>query len=87
LKRLADAFPGLTDDEKEMAREDVLKNVRPLFVYCSNGLSDRTHGFLFMAERGEVRIFQRMWAKVRDIIRLTPPIKLLKLPSKRMSRG
>lgn len=86
LKRLADTFPGLTDDEKELAREDVRENVRPLFVYCSNGLSDRTHGYLFMAERGEVRIFHRTWAKARDLIRLTPPNKLLKVPPKRAER-
>jgi hypothetical protein len=87
LKRLADAFPGLTDDEKELAREDVRENVRPLFVYCSNGLSEQTHGFLFMVERGEIRIFQRTWAKARDLIRLTSPSRLLKVPPKRMSRG
>jgi hypothetical protein len=33
LKRLADTFPGLTDEEKEMAREDMREKVRPLFVY------------------------------------------------------
>jgi hypothetical protein len=33
LKRLADTFPGLTDAEKEIAREDVRDKVRPLFVY------------------------------------------------------
>jgi hypothetical protein len=87
LKRLADTFPGLTDEEKELAREDVRENVRPLFVYCSNGLSDRTHGSLSIVERGEVKIFQRTWAKARDIIRLTPPVKSLKVPPKRMSRG
>lgn len=86
LKRLADTFPGLTDDEKELAREDVRKNVRPLFVYCSNGLGDRTHGFLFMVERGEVRIFQRTWAKARDLIRLTPASKVLKIAPKRAER-
>jgi hypothetical protein len=86
LKRLADTFPGLTGEEKEMARKDVRENVRPLFVYCSNGLSDRTHGFLFMAERGEIRIFQRTWGKARDIIRQTPPSKLLKVPPKRTER-
>lgn len=86
LKRLADTFPGLTDDEKEMARENVCENVRPLFVYCSLGLSDRTHGFLFMVERGEVRLSQRTWAKARDIIRLTPLSKLLKVPPKRAER-
>ena len=86
LKRLADTFPGLTDDEKELAREDMRDNVRPLFVYCSNGLSDRTHGYLFMAERGEVRISQRTWAKARDIIRLTPPSKLLKVQPKHVDR-
>lgn len=86
LKRLADRFPGLSDDEKELAREDVRENVRPLFVYCSNGLSDRTHGFLFMAERGEIRVFQRTWAKARDIIRLTPPSRLFKVPPKRVGR-
>jgi hypothetical protein len=83
LKRLADTFPGLTDEENELAREDVRENVRPLFVYCSNGLGDNTHGSLFMVERGEVRIFQRTSAKARDIIRLTPPSKLLKVPPKR----
>lgn len=87
LKRLADTFPGLTNDERELAREDVRENVRPLFVYCSDGLSDRTHGFLFMAERGEVRCSQRTWAKARDIIRLTPPSRLLKVPPKRSERG
>jgi hypothetical protein len=86
LKRLADTFPGLTDDEKEMAREDVRENVRPLFVYCSNGLSDNTHGSLFMVERGEIRIFPRTWARAREVIRLTPPGGRLKLPPKRMSR-
>lgn len=85
LKRLDDTFPGLTDEEKELAREDVCENVRPLFVYCSNGLSDRTHGYLFMAERGEIRIFQRTWAKARDLVRLTPTI-LLKVPPKRVAR-
>jgi hypothetical protein len=86
LKRLGDAFPTLTDEEKELAREDVRENVRPLFVYCSNGLSEQTHGFLFMVERGEIRIFQRTWAKARDLIRLTPPSKLLKVPPKRVGR-
>lgn len=86
LKRLADTFPGLTDEEKELAREDVRGNVRPLFVYCSLGLSDRTHGFLFMPERGEVRFSQRTWAKARDIIRLTTVSKTLKLPPKRAER-
>lgn len=86
LKRLADTFPGLTDEEKELASEDVHENVRPLFVYCSNGLSDRTHGFLFMVERGEVRTFQRTWARAKDLIRLTPPSKSLKLPPKRVRR-
>lgn len=86
LKRLADTFPGLTDEEKELAREDALGHGRPLFVYCSNGLSDRTHGFLFMLERGGVRSSQRTWAKARDIIKLTPPSKLLKIPPKRLAR-
>lgn len=86
LKRLADSFPGLTEDEKELAREDVRENVRPLFVYCSNGLSDRTHGYLFMTERGEVRIFQRTWARAKDVIRLTPPSKALRFPPKRAER-
>jgi hypothetical protein len=86
LKRLADTFPGLTDDEKEMARDDVRENVRPLFVYCSNGLSEQTHGSLFMLEDGQVRIFQRTWGKARDIIRLTPMSKALKLPPKRVKR-
>lgn len=86
LKRLADTFPGLTDDENEFAREDVREQARPLFVYCSNGLSDRTHGFLFMLERGEVRCSQRTWAKARDIIRLTLASKTLKLPPKRAER-
>ena len=86
LKRLADIFPGLTDDEKELARDDVRENVRPLFVYCSLGLSDRTHGFLFMVERGEVRLSQRTWARAREIIRLTPLSKLLKVPPKRVER-
>lgn len=86
LKRLADSFPGLTDEEKELARDDVRENVRPLFVFCSNGLSDATHGYLFMAERGEIRIFQRTWAKAKDLIRLTPPVKLLKVPPKRVGR-
>jgi hypothetical protein len=87
LKRLADTFPGLTDDEKELAREDVRENVRPLFVYCSDGLSEQTRSFLFMVERGEIRIFQRTWAKARDLIRLTPPNQLLKVQPKRMSIG
>lgn len=86
LKRLDDTFPGLTDDEKEMAREDVRENVRPLFVYCSDGLSDQTYGYLFMAEHGEIRIFQRTWAKARDLVRLTPPSRLLKVPPKRVGR-
>jgi hypothetical protein len=86
LKRLADTFPGLTDDEKELAREDVREQARSLFVYCSNGLSDRTHGFLFMLERGEVRCSQRTWAKARDIVRLTPVTKTLKFPPKRSAR-
>lgn len=86
LKRLSDTFPGLTDDEKELARVDVRENMRPLFVYCSDGLSDQTHGYLFMAERSEVRIFQRTWAKARDIVRLTPHGKLLKVPPKRAER-
>ena len=86
LKRLDDAFPGLTDDERELAREDVREEMRPLFVYCSNGLSDRTHGFLFMLERGEVRIFQRTWAKARDLIRLTPSAKFWKMPPQRVER-
>lgn len=83
LKRLDDTFPGLTDDEKNSSREDVLENLRPLFVYCSNGLSDQTHGWLFMVERSEVRIFQRTWEKARDLIRLTPPAKVLKIVPKR----
>lgn len=87
LKRLSDSFPGLTDDEKELARENVLENMRPLFVYCSNGLSDQTHGWLFMVERGEVRIFQRTWEKARDLIQLTPPSKSLKLPPERAQRS
>lgn len=70
-----------------MAREDVRENVRPLFVYCSNGLSDQTHGFLFIVERGEVRISQRTWAKARDIIPLTAPSKALRFPPKRVERG
>jgi len=86
LKRLADTFPGLTDEEKELAREDVREKVRSLFVYCSDGLSDSTHGFLFIVERGEVRIFPRTWAKARDIIRLTPLGKALKFPPKRTER-
>lgn len=86
LKRLADTFPALTDEEKEMAGANVLENMRPLFVYCSNGLSDRTHGFLFMVERGEVKAFQRTWAKARDIVRLTPVSKALKFPPKRAER-
>lgn len=86
LKRLADTFPGLTEDEKEMARENVRENVRPLFVYCSDGLSEQTHGYLFMLERDEVRYSQRTWAKARDIIRLTPVTKALKFPPKRTER-
>ena len=86
LKRLGDAFPGLTDEEKELAREDVREKVRPLFVYCSDGLSDRTHGFLFMFERGEVRCSQRTWAKALDIVRLTPMSTTLKFPPKRTER-
>jgi len=86
LKRLPDTFPGLTNHEKEIAREDVCNNVRPLFVYCSDGLSDRTHGYLFMTERGDVRISQRTWAKAREIIRLTPTSNLLKIPPKRVGR-
>lgn len=86
LKRLADTFPALTDEEKELAREDVRDNLRPLFVYCSNGLSDRTHGFLFMLECGEVKTSQRTWARAREIIRLTPLSKLLKVPPKRVER-
>lgn len=86
LKRLVDTFPSLTDVEKELAPEDVLERRRALFVYCSDGLSDRTHGFLFMVERGEVRCSQRTWAKARDIIKLSPPSKALKLPPKRAER-
>jgi hypothetical protein len=41
LKRLSDTFPGLTDDEKEMARDDVRENMRPLFIYCSDSLGDK----------------------------------------------
>lgn len=82
LKRLSDAFPGLTDEGKEFARE----KVRPLFVYCSDGLSEQTHGFLFMLERGGVRMSQRTWAKTRDI-RLTPPSKSPKVAPKRAERG
>lgn len=87
LKRLSDIFPGLTDEEKELAYEDVRGNVRPLFVYCSLGLSERTHGYLFMVERGEVRYSQRTWVKAREIIRLTPLSKLLKVPPKRVERS
>lgn len=86
LKRLADTFPGLTEDEKTLAGEDVIEHARPLFVYCSLGLSDRTHGFLFILEPGEVKCSQRTWAKARDIIRLTPLSKLLKVPPKRAER-
>lgn len=68
------------------AREDVREMARALFVYCSKGLSDRTHGYLFTVERGEVRILQRTWAKARDIIRLTPPSKSLKMAPKRVER-
>jgi hypothetical protein len=32
LKRLADSFPGLTDEEKELASSDVIEQRRPLFV-------------------------------------------------------
>ena len=86
LKRLADTLPGLTDDERTLAPEDVLEHGRPLFVYCSNGLSDRTHGFLFMLERGGVRYSQRTWARARDIIKLTPMNETLKFPPKRAKR-
>jgi len=85
-KRLADTFPALTDDEKELARADVRENLRPLFVYCSDGLSEQTHGYLFVLERGQVKCSQRTWAKARDIIRLTPASKALKSPPKRTER-
>jgi hypothetical protein len=39
-----------------------------------------------MIERGEVRCSQRTWGKARDIIRLTPADRLLKLPPKRVER-
>lgn len=57
LKRLADTFPGLTGEEKGLGREDVLEQRRPLFVYCSEGLSEETHGLLFMgrARRSSLR--------------------------------
>jgi hypothetical protein len=87
LKRLADSFPGLTDEEKELASNDVTERRRPLFVYCSEGLSERTHGFLFMIERGAVRCSQRRWGKARDLIRLTPAATGLKFPPQRAPRS
>lgn len=38
--RRSDTFPGLTDDEKELARENMRENGRPLFAYSSDGLSE-----------------------------------------------
>ena len=68
LKRLPDTFPGLTADETALARADVSRWRRALFVFASNGLSDRTHGFLFTFEDGEIRCTLRTWEKARDIL-------------------
>lgn len=58
----------LDKESKLMVGDMVRDSDNPVFLHASEGLSDATHGYLFVQEKGEVRCIETTYGEAKKIV-------------------